>query len=42
MWDEKYSIEGYVFGKSPNDFLAEMTGRLSKGECFVLGGRRGA
>jgi SAM-dependent methyltransferase len=36
MWDEKYSIEGYVFGRSPNDFLAEMTDRLSKGNVLCL------
>jgi SAM-dependent methyltransferase len=36
MWDEKYSIEGYVFGRSPNDFLAEMTGKLSKGNVLCL------
>jgi SAM-dependent methyltransferase len=36
MWDEKYSIEGYVFGRSPNDFLAEMTDRLSVGNVLCL------
>ncbi len=36
MWDESYSIEGYLFGKSPNDFLAEMTDRLSKGNVLCL------
>lgn len=36
MWDEKYSSDEYIFGKSPNDFLVEMTDRLSMGNVLCL------
>ena len=34
MWDEKFSVEEYIYGKEPNEFLYEMTGKLKK--CDVL------
>jgi len=34
VWDEKFSVEEYIYGKEPNEFLYEMTGKLKK--CDVL------
>ena len=36
MWNEKYSVDVYVFGKSPNDFLLEMAASLNKGNTLCL------
>ena len=36
MWNEKYSVEEYVYGKKPNDFLVEMSERLKKGSVLCL------
>lgn len=36
MWDEEYSVEEYVYGELPNEFLAEMTARLKKGTVLCL------
>ena len=36
MWDERYSVEQYVYGKEPNDFLVAMTGELKKGNVLCL------
>ena len=36
MWDERYSVEEYVYGKTPNAFLLEMSGRLKKGKVLSL------
>ncbi len=36
MWDEKYSVEEYVYGKKPNEFLLEMSERLKKGSVLCL------
>lgn len=36
MWDKIYSIDEYVYGKSPNNFLEEMTGKLKKGNVLCL------
>jgi SAM-dependent methyltransferase len=36
MWDERYSVEEYVYGKTPNVFLSEMSGKLKKGNVLCL------
>lgn len=36
MWDEEYSVEEYVYGKAPNDFLSEMSDSLKKGDVLCL------
>jgi len=36
MWDERYSVEEYVYGKAPNDFLLQMSGKLTKGDVLCL------
>lgn len=36
MWDQKYDEEHYVYGKEPNDFLAEQVGHLPKGRILCL------
>ena len=36
MWDERYSVEEYVYGKAPNDFLKQMSGKLKKGKALCL------
>ncbi len=36
MWDEEYSVDEYVYGESPNDFLLEMTASLKKGNALCL------
>jgi len=36
MWDERYSVEEYVYGKKPNDFLKQKSGELKKGKVLCL------
>lgn len=36
MWDEEYSVDEYVYGESPNDFLLEMTASLKMGKVLCL------
>lgn len=36
MWDEKYSVDDYVYGKEPNRFLAERAAELPPGEVLSL------
>jgi len=36
MWDERYSAEQYVYGKTPNDFLMQMADKLKKGDVLSL------
>jgi SAM-dependent methyltransferase len=36
VWDERYSVDDYVYGEDPNEFLAEMSGQLSKGRTLCL------
>jgi len=36
MWDERYSVEQYVYGKVPNDFLVQMYGKLKTGDVLCL------
>lgn len=36
MWDERYSIAEYVYGKDPNAFLAENVHRLPMGKSLCL------
>ena len=36
MWDERYSVDEYVYGPEPNGFLASMTARLKKGRVLCL------
>jgi len=31
MWDERYSVDEYIYGISPNQFLTQHVGRLAKG-----------
>ncbi len=38
FWDNRYAMaDGYVFGTAPNDFLAEMAGRIPPGPVLCLG-----
>ena len=36
MWDERYSVDEYVYGTEPNGFLASTTARLTKGRVLCL------
>lgn len=36
MWDEKYSVEDYVYGKEPNRFLEEHASELPPGDVLCL------
>lgn len=36
MWDEEYSVEEFVYGKAPNEFLLEMSDRLKKDDVLCL------
>jgi len=36
MWDERYSVEQYVYGKVPNYFLVQMYGKLKTGDVLCL------
>ena len=36
MWDQRYAVDEYVYGKEPNDFLAEVGGGLSPGKVLCL------
>ena len=36
MWDQRYAADEYVYGKKPNDFLAEVSGRLAPGKVLCL------
>jgi cyclopropane fatty-acyl-phospholipid synthase-like methyltransferase len=35
-WNSRFSAEGYLFGESPNAYLAEMTPRLKTGKTLSL------
>lgn len=45
MWDQHYSVEEYIYGTSPNQFLAQHAGRFARGGrilCLADGeGRNG-
>lgn len=36
MWDERYSVDEYVYGTEPNDFLASNFGAIPKGKVLSL------
>ncbi|MCB9856554.1 MAG: class I SAM-dependent methyltransferase [Phycisphaerales bacterium] len=36
MWDERYSVDEYVYGTEPNDFLAKHVAALPKGRILSL------
>ncbi len=44
MWDERYSSEEYIYGKDPNEFLANAVGKIPKGKvlCVAEGEGRNA
>lgn len=44
MWDERYSSEEYIYGKDPNEFLANAVGKIPKGRvlCVAEGEGRNA
>lgn len=44
MWDERYSSEEYIYGKDPNNFLANAVGKIPKGKvlCVAEGEGRNA
>lgn len=44
MWDQRYNTADYVYGTRPNDFLAEVAGRLKPGRvlCIAEGEGRNA
>lgn len=37
MWNERYSQPGYVYGTEPNEFLADVAGRIPVGPVLSLG-----
>lgn len=37
MWDERFAVGDYVFGREPNDFLAAEQGRIPPGPVLCLG-----
>ncbi|MGD8591297.1 MAG: class I SAM-dependent methyltransferase [Gammaproteobacteria bacterium] len=44
MWDERYSADEYIYGKDPNEFLANAASNLPKGKvlCVAEGEGRNA
>jgi SAM-dependent methyltransferase len=36
MWEDRYSIDGYLFGTEPNDFLRDNLGALGSGIVLCL------
>jgi len=44
MWDERYSSEEYIYGKDPNEFLANAADKIPKGRvlCVAEGEGRNA
>jgi len=44
MWDQRYSDEEYVYGKDPNEFLANSANKIPKGKvlCVAEGEGRNA
>lgn len=36
MWDERYSVEHYVYGTNPNNFLEENVSFIPKGKVLTL------
>ena len=36
-WDARYAEPGYAYGTEPNDFLAEVAGRIPPGPVLSLG-----
>ena len=44
MWDERYSSEEYIYGKDPNEFLAQAANKIPKGKvlCVAEGEGRNA
>ncbi|MCB9641842.1 MAG: class I SAM-dependent methyltransferase [Myxococcales bacterium] len=36
MWDQRYDVEEYVYGKEPNDFLRQHSHLLPEGEILCL------
>ncbi|RNC82467.1 MAG: class I SAM-dependent methyltransferase [Phycisphaera sp.] len=36
MWDEKYSVEHFIYGTKPNTFLAEHANQISRGTVLSL------
>jgi len=36
MWNERYSTQDYVYGKLPNDFLKEVSVKLTRGRTLCL------
>ncbi len=37
MWNERYSQPGFVYGTEPNEFLADVAGRIPVGSVLSLG-----
>ena len=44
MWDQRYSADEYIYGKDPNEFLANAIGKIPKGKvlCVAEGEGRNA
>lgn len=36
MWDERYDIEDYFYGRMPNDFLVSVTSHIPQGKVLCL------
>ena len=41
MWNERYSIPDYVYGREPNDFLAAEMGKIPMGRVLEIGAGEG-
>jgi SAM-dependent methyltransferase len=44
MWDKRYSVSEYIYGKTPNEFLSRVFGAIPEGRVLSLGegeGRNG-
>ncbi len=40
-WDDRYTVDGYLFGTEPNRFLVERTATLTPGRALSLGDGEG-
>jgi SAM-dependent methyltransferase len=37
MWDARYNIKDFVYGKEPNDYLRSVADKIPLGRCLCLG-----
>lgn len=36
MWDQRYAVGEYLYGKEPKDFLAQVSGGVTPGKVLCL------